>query len=64
MVVKPHKTPRSYVVATLDGIQVRRNRVYLLPTKEGRPIISPAIVSTGDDCSTPLPVNDDEVKSA
>ena len=34
VVVKQHQAPRSYIVATPDGSQLRRNRIDLLPTKE------------------------------
>ena len=34
VVVKQHQAPRSYIVATPDGTQMRRNRFHLQPTKE------------------------------
>ena len=34
VVVQQHQTPRSYIVATPDGTQMRRNRFHLQPTKE------------------------------
>ena len=39
VVVKQHQAPRSYIVATPDGTQMRRNRFHLQPTKEE---VSPA----------------------
>jgi len=35
VVLKQHRAPRSYIVATPDGTQMRRNRFHLQPTKEG-----------------------------
>lgn len=32
-VIKKHHTPRSYIVETQDGRQLRRNRIHLKPTK-------------------------------
>ena len=34
VVVKQHQAPRSYIVATPDGMHMRRNRFHLQPTKE------------------------------
>ena len=34
VVVQQHQTPRSYIAATPDGTQMRRNRFHLQPTKE------------------------------
>ena len=34
VVVKQHQAPRSYIVAIPDGMQMRRNRFHLQPTKE------------------------------
>lgn len=32
-VIKKHQTPRSYIVETQDGRQLRRNRIHVQPTK-------------------------------
>jgi len=34
VVLKQHQAPRSYIVATLDGMQMHRNHFHLQPTKE------------------------------
>lgn len=40
VVIDQHQAPRSYVIATPDGTQLRRNRIHLLPTKEPPIVIS------------------------
>ena len=52
VVVKQHKAPCSYIVATPDGTQVRRNRVHLQTTKEQPPpAMGPTWELTNDEPS-------------
>ena len=50
VVVKQHQAPRSYIVATPDGTQMRRNRFPLQPTKvEASPAPCPAWEAVASD---------------
>ena len=50
VVVQQHQAPRSYIVATPDGTQMRRNRFHLQPTKvEAFPSPSPAWEAVASD---------------
>ena len=54
VVVQQHQTPRSYIVVTPDGTQMRRNRFHLQPTKEeASPAPSPAWEAVASDESNP-----------
>ena len=54
VVVKQHQAPRSYIVATPDGTQMRRNRFHLQPTKvEASPAPCPAWEAVASDESNP-----------
>ena len=54
VVVQQHQTPRSYIVATPDGTQMRRNRFHLQPTKEEAfPAPSPAWEAVASNESNP-----------
>ena len=50
VIVQKHQAPRSYIVETPDGTQMRRNRFHLQPTKvEAFPTPSPAWESVAID---------------
>ena len=54
VVVQQHQTPRSYIVATPDGTQMRQNRFHLKPTKEEAfPAPSPAWEAVASNESNP-----------
>ena len=55
VVVKQHQAPRSYIVATADGTQIRRNRVHLQSIKdEPPPTMGPTWELTNDEPSPPM----------
>ena len=57
VVVKQHQAPRSYIVATPNGTQMRRNRFHLQPTKEeASPAPCPAweAVTSSDESNSPM----------
>ena len=55
VVVKQHQAPRSYIIATPDGTQIRRNRVHLQSTKEEPPpAMGPTWELTNDEPSPPI----------
>ena len=58
VIVKQHQAPRSFIVATPDGSQLRRNRIDLLPTKE-TPVMSTASEPASEETSPPMPLNSD-----
>ena len=65
VVVVKHVAPRSYIVATPDGTQMRRNRVHLQQTKEAAQVVSPDLEPVGNESCPPLPQNtEDRVKQA
>ena len=54
VVVQQHQAPCSYIVATPEGTQMRRNRFHLQPTKEEvYPSPSPAGEAVASDKSNP-----------
>ena len=54
VVIKQHQAPHSYIVATPDGTQMRRNRFHLQPTKvEASPAPCPAWEVVASDESNP-----------
>ena len=54
VVVKQHQAPRSYIVATPNGTQIRRNRIHLLPAKEEAPPITNQAWEPASDASIPV----------
>ena len=60
VVVKQHVAPRSYIVATTDGTQMRRNRVYLQQTKEAAQVVSPDFEPVSNEPCPPLLQNTDD----
>ena len=54
-VIAQHKSPRSYVVKTERGSTIRRNRRYLMKTKEPRPDCRPPPLPTSSSPSSPSP---------
>ena len=60
VVVKQHQAPRSYIVATPDGTQIRQNRIHLQPTKEEAPPVTNHAWEAASDVSIPItPSNTD-----
>ena len=60
VVVKQHQAPRSYIVATPDGTQIRRNRIHLQPTKEEAPPVTNQAWEAVSNASIPVtPSNTD-----
>ena len=57
VVVKQHQAPRSCIVATPDGSQLRRKRIDFLPTKETPPVMSTASEPASEETSPPMPLN-------
>ena len=54
VVAKQHQAPRSYIVASLDGTQMRRNSFRFQPTKEGAsPAPRPPWEAVASDESNP-----------
>jgi hypothetical protein len=49
VVVEQHKSPRSYIVATSNGTQLRRNRQHLMTTNEPPMIITPPMEPVGEE---------------
>jgi hypothetical protein len=54
VVVEQHKSPRSYIVATSNGTQLRRNRHHLMPTNEPPMIITPPMEPVGEEERCPV----------
>lgn len=54
VVVKQDVAPHSYIVATLDGTQMRRNRVHLQQTKEAAQVVSPDLEPVSNEPCPPL----------
>ena len=55
LVVKQHQAVQSYIIATPDGTQIRRNRVHLQSTKEAPPpAMGPTWELTNDEPSPPI----------
>ena len=54
VVVKQHQAPRSYIVATPNGTQIRRNRIHLLPTKEEAPPVTNQAWEPASGASIPV----------
>ena len=54
MVLKQHVASRSYIVATPDGTQMRRNRVRLQQTKEAVHVVRPHLEPVSNEPSPSL----------
>ena len=60
MVLKQHVASRSYIVATPDGTQMRRNRVHLQQTKEAAQVVRPDLEPVSNEPCPPLPQNTED----
>ena len=60
VVLKQHVAPRSYIVATPDGKQMRRNRVHLQQTKEAAQAVSPDLEPVSNESCPSLPLNTED----
>ena len=60
VVVKQHVAPRSYIVATTDGTQMRRNWVHLQQTKKAAQVVSPDFEPVSNEPCPPLPQNTED----
>ena len=60
VVVKQHVASRSYIVATPDGTQMRRNRVHLQQTKGAAQVVSPDLEPVSNEPCLPLPQNTED----
>ena len=54
VVVEQHESPRSYIVATSNGTQLRRNRHHLMPTNEPPMSITPQMEPVGEEERCPV----------
>ena len=54
VVVEQHKSPRSYIVVTPNGTQLRRNRYHLMPTKEPPITITPPMEPVEEEVRAPV----------
>ena len=61
VVIGEHQTPRSYIVGTQNGNQLRRNRIHLRPTKEKRMEIDPTLELNADGGEVPDETPDHEL---
>ena len=52
--------PRSYIVATPDGTQMRRNRVHLQQTKEATQVVNLDLEPVSNEPCPPLPKNTED----
>ena len=60
MVLKQHVASRSYIVATPDGTQMRRNRVHLQQTKEATQVVNLDLEPVSNEPCPPLPKNTED----
>ena len=60
VVVKQHVAPRSYIVATTDGTQMRRNRLHFQQTKEAAQVVSSDLEPVSNEPCPSLPQNTED----